>query len=113
MKSPITTHILNTQLGQPAKNVSVKLFMCTSEDYRLMAQSKTDNDGRIMQWPVDFQPQIGSFRLEFDTQGYFTSLQETCFYPRVVIDFKIDDVQQHYHVPLLLAAHGYSTYRGS
>jgi 5-hydroxyisourate hydrolase-like protein (transthyretin family) len=25
----------------------------------------------------------------------------------------VDDKAGHYHVPLLLAAHGYSTYRGS
>jgi 5-hydroxyisourate hydrolase len=31
----------------------------------------------------------------------------------VVIRFGIASPEQHYHVPLLLAPYGYSTYRGS
>ena len=38
---------------------------------------------------------------------------EQRFLDRVVIRFGINDVDQHYHVPLLLSPYGYSTYRGS
>jgi 5-hydroxyisourate hydrolase len=31
----------------------------------------------------------------------------------VPIRFGVSDASQHYHVPLLLSPHGYSTYRGS
>ena len=31
----------------------------------------------------------------------------------ILIAFKVESVKQHYHVPLLLSAFGYSTYRGS
>ena len=48
----------------------------------------------------------------FDTQAYFDAQNLTAFYPQVIIDFVISD-NSHYHVPLLLSAHGYSTYRGS
>ena len=34
-------------------------------------------------------------------------------YPYVEIVFEIADAKQHYHIPLLLAANGYTTYRGS
>ena len=35
------------------------------------------------------------------------------FYPEATIVFVVRDAAAHYHVPLLLSAHGYSTYRGS
>jgi len=35
------------------------------------------------------------------------------FYPEVHVMFEVGDPAQHYHVPLLLSAYGYSTYRGS
>ena len=34
-------------------------------------------------------------------------------YPYVEIVFEIRDSEQHYHIPLLLTANGYTTYRGS
>ena len=36
----------------------------------------------------------------------------TGFYPEVVVAFTVA-ADEHYHVPLLLTPHGYSTYRGS
>ena len=36
----------------------------------------------------------------------------TGFYPEVVVTFTVA-ADEHYHVPLLLTPHGYSTYRGS
>jgi 5-hydroxyisourate hydrolase len=55
----------------------------------------------------------GTYRLVFDTEGYFSNLDAECFYPQVTIAFKIADATQHYHVPLLLNPFGFSTYRGS
>jgi 5-hydroxyisourate hydrolase len=31
----------------------------------------------------------------------------------VTIVFAVKNVQEHYHIPLLLSPYGYSTYRGS
>ena len=35
------------------------------------------------------------------------------FVPEVPVTFEVSDPTQDYHVPLLLSAFGYSTYRGS
>ena len=51
----------------------------------------------------------GIYRLTFDTGAY----NPAGFFPEVAIVFRIDDPQQHHHVPLLLSPFGYSTYRGS
>jgi 5-hydroxyisourate hydrolase len=35
------------------------------------------------------------------------------FYPQVVIVFLVAQIEEHYHIPLLLNGFGYTTYRGS
>jgi 5-hydroxyisourate hydrolase len=49
--------------------------------------------------------------LRFDSAGYFGGADKT-FYPEVVVTFTVREGER-YHVPLLLAPYGYSTYRGS
>ncbi|NVK38480.1 MAG: hydroxyisourate hydrolase [Gammaproteobacteria bacterium] len=113
MKSAITTHILDVNLGKPAANVNVVLYKIESGDHIKIAESETNEDGRIIDWMGDAQREAGVYRITFDTDGYFNQLGERCFYPSVSIDFKIEYPAEHYHVPLLISAHGYSTYRGS
>ncbi|MGR6871029.1 hydroxyisourate hydrolase [Pseudomonas sp. HK3] len=113
MKSPITTHILDVNLGKPATNVAVTLYKIEHGDHIEIAEGKTNSDGRIVDWMGNAQRESGVYRITFDTDGYFKSLNQNCFYPSVSIDFKIEHPNEHYHVPLLITAHGYSTYRGS
>jgi 5-hydroxyisourate hydrolase len=63
------------------------------------------------------------YRMRFDTATYLAACKashpgfysDVPFYPEVCIDFEItpDQATTHYHIPLLLAPYGYSTYRGS
>lgn len=110
--SRITTHILDTSLGKPARNVAVTL---TNFDDEVVGRSQTDQDGRVkdlMSADVQTMP-TGRYRLSFDVATYFNETGRHCFYPVVHIDFEVDDPAQHYHVPLLISPFGYSTYRGS
>ena len=71
-------------------------------------------DGRVKPFfLVESHLDAGVYRLIFDTEGYFSTLNVKCFYPQVTIVFEINDTTQHYHIPLLLCPYGYSTYRGS
>lgn len=109
MKS-ISTHILDISRGKPAAGVKVVLeFLQT--DFSQIAEGVTDADGRVRDW--QFAMQTGTYRLRFEIADYFAKLSEKCFYPFVEIVFQVDNPDQHYHVPLLLSAYGYSTYRGS
>ncbi len=47
------------------------------------------------------------------TVGDYFALAQPRFLDRVPVRFAIADTGQHYHVPLLVALGGYSTYRGS
>ncbi|MFE3448023.1 hydroxyisourate hydrolase [Nonomuraea sp. NPDC059194] len=96
-----STHVLDAVTGRPAVGVQVRL----EHQGQVVAQGRTDDDGRIKGW----NPGAGVHRVVFDTGSY---LQDT-FYPEVVITFTVADPAEHYHVPLLLSPFAYSTYRGS
>ncbi len=113
MKSAITTHILDVNLGRPAANVAVILYRLNGSEYTQVAQDKTNQDGRIVDWMGDAEREAGIYKVVFDADGYFQSLGQECLYPSVSIDFRITAPEEHYHIPLLLSANGYSTYRGS
>lgn len=108
----ISTHILNAALGKPAVGVSVELLHETSQGYFSIDKQLTDIDGRIKAFNLDSFIQ-GNYQLVFYVENYFKSIDVECFYPKVCIDFKVSDIHQHYHVPLLISPFSYSTYRGS
>ncbi|MGE6572557.1 hydroxyisourate hydrolase [Psychrobacter namhaensis] len=121
MSATLSSHILDTHLGKPAAGIAVTLHRVHGSGATLLAHGTTNADGRVTpdSWQFDTaidstecQLKIGRYTVTFDTQSYFDAQQLTAFYPQVVIDFMVNDVS-HYHVPLLLSAHGYSTYRGS
>ena len=122
MSATLSSHILDTHLGKPAADIAVRLHRIPdSGDKILLAHGQTNSDGRVTPDDWQFESSIdsterqldtGRYTVTFDTQAYFDAQQLTAFYPQVVIDFVIKDAS-HYHVPLLLSAHGYSTYRGS
>ena len=51
-----------------------------------------------------------TMKLIFHAADY---LPQPAFFGDIVIRFHAGDSEGNYHVPLLLAPHGYSTYRGS
>jgi 5-hydroxyisourate hydrolase len=58
--------------------------------------------------------EAGAYQLVFHVGEYLRAMgQATPFYEVIAVDFVIADGARNYHVPLLLAPHGYSTYLGS
>jgi 5-hydroxyisourate hydrolase len=111
--SQLTTHILDTTLGKPARGVTIILFEQQSGNWKEMARGVTNQDGRITDLLDKKVPlPSGEYKLLFETKAYFDSLSTTSFYPYIEIVFNITG-SEHYHVPLLLNAFGYTTYRGS
>ncbi len=107
----ISTHILDTSLGNPASDVSVQLDKKSASGWELISQETTNNDGRIVfKYP---SPDAGIYRLTFKIENYFAKLKQEHFFQNIEITFKVTDGNRKYHVPLLLNPYGYSTYRGS
>lgn len=112
MKS-VSTHVLDTHRGRPAANVPVRLERKDGSAYTLLKEAATDADVRVKELVPEGELLPGVYRITFDTDAYFTAQSVEGFYPEASIVFTIRDASAHYHVPLLLSAHGYATYRGS
>ena len=96
--------------GRPAAGIPVTLdFQISHEEWKQLGQGMTDADGRIktLMEPAA-QLSKGIYRLTFNVESY-----NRAFYPRVVVEFRVENPKEHYHIPLLLGAFGYTTYRGS
>ena len=111
----ISTHILDTALGRPAADVPVSLARrvrwCLDA-----AEQRHHRCGWALQriccrWIR--RCEAGIYRVHFATAIYYETQEMKGLYPYVDIVFEIRDSEQHYHIPLLLTANGYTTYRGS
>lgn len=113
--SNITTHVLDTSRGEPAPGVPVTLeSQGPGGAWTPLASAATDADGRVRTFlPAAQRLEPGTYRLRFDTAAYFAARAQQAFFPWVEVAFTIRDPSRHHHVPLLLSAFGYSTYRGS
>jgi 5-hydroxyisourate hydrolase len=110
----ISTHILDTTLGRPATGVPVTLASMANGVWSLINKAVTDADGRCKYLLPPTQPlQPGTYRIRFETVVYYQRNQLEGLYPYVEIIFTVSDKEQHYHIPLLLTANSYTTYRGS
>ncbi|HMD18846.1 MAG TPA: hydroxyisourate hydrolase [Alloacidobacterium sp.] len=113
-KKGISTHVLDLTRGRPAEGVAVRLHRHEQGAWRVIAARRTDQDGRISSLLTDDEVlQSGFYRLRFGTSAYFRGKGVESFHPFVDIAFRVRDTAEHYHVPLLITPHGYSTYRGS
>ena len=111
--SAITCHVLDTSLGKPVAGLSVSLSRRVDRGFELIGQGVTDQDGRAKQLLGNATLTAGVYRLSFDVGAHYRSAARVSFYEWIEIQFRVDSVSEHYHVPLLLSPFGYSTYRGS
>jgi 5-hydroxyisourate hydrolase len=110
----ISTHILDTALGRPAESVPATLERMADGAWTTLNESVTDSDGRCKYLlPLGSPVEPGIYRVHFKTSVYYAKQELQGLYPYVEIVFEVIDSEQHYHIPLLLTANGYTTYRGS
>jgi 5-hydroxyisourate hydrolase len=109
----LSTHILDTALGRPAANVEILLSKQRGSEWRPLARGTTDADGRCKTLLGEHEMEAATYRLSFFIRPYFVAQAMTPLYPHIDITFEVNDPGSHYHIPLLLTANGYTTYRGS
>lgn len=104
----VSTHVLDTVEGRPAAGVAVTLHYLGETGHETLSSTSTDADGRVADLLGGSRLRTGVYRIVFNTAAF-----GNVFYPEVAIVFRVSDPDQHHHIPLLLSAYGYSTYRGS
>jgi len=109
----ISTHVLDVNRGKPASDVAVRLERQAGPgDWKLLHSARTDQDGRCGQLLPDGELSTGVYRLVFDTASYFDAQRMDGMYPVVDVTFRVREGESQFHLPLLLSANGYTTYRG-
>ncbi|HUY82447.1 MAG TPA: hydroxyisourate hydrolase [Acidobacteriaceae bacterium] len=112
--SKITTHVLDLGNGVPALGVKVELEQRKDEHWVTLGASVTNGDGRARDLlPAEAALETGVYRLRFHSGKYFAKNGVQALHPVVEIVFEVRDIAAHYHIPLLVTPHAYSTYRGS
>ena len=118
-QNPITTHILDTSQGKPAANVQIQLLVLQGKEWVTLSSGVTNQDGRIEDWQdnswyqnTSIEQLFGTYKIVFELDPYWETQLTPAFYPSAEVCFRLQD-KRHHHIPLLLNAFGYSTYRGS
>lgn len=109
----LSTHVLDTAQGRPASGVPLVLFRQAGGEWAELGRGSTDADGRCATLLGEAGLETGLYRLRFGIAPYFARQGLAPLYPYVEIVFNVADPAQHYHIPLLTTANGYTTYRGS
>nr|WP_174823157.1 hydroxyisourate hydrolase [Ruegeria arenilitoris] len=114
----MTTHVLDTARGCPAEGLKIALYKVSGNSHSKLVEMQTNTDGRTDSpiLPMDHF-KTGTYELIFFAGDYLRDThqvsEDLLFLDQIPIRFGMSDPESHYHVPLLLSAHGYSTYRGS
>lgn len=121
MPGKLTTHVLDTANGCPASGIAIALWKVDSnpniDSRTLLKTIKTNQDGRTdepLLKPKEMEK--GIYQLIFTIGEYFaqySTYAEPLFLDQIPIRFGINDIEAHYHIPLLVSPWSYSTYRGS
>src|SRR5262249_54076089 len=115
----LSTHVLDTRSGIPARGVKIELFESSANgDRRMLANAQTNQDGRTDAPLIGGRRvPIGRYELRFHMAEYFAAagaqLADPPFLDVVPIQFAVAEPEGHYHVALLATPWSYTTYRGS
>jgi 5-hydroxyisourate hydrolase len=106
----ISTHVLDVARGKPAAGIPVELYLGLAT----VTIAQTNADGRTDKPLLTAETlEPGGYDLTFHVGDYFRAQGIEAFFEKISISFVVTDTRASYHVPLLLAPYGYSTYRGS
>jgi 5-hydroxyisourate hydrolase len=114
----LTTHVLDTARGMPAAGIRIVLYRLSGNSHEKIAEAVTNADGRTDLPMLEGKGfAVGKYELVFCAGDYLRATGqaagEVLFLDEIPIRFGMTQDAAHYHVPLLLSAFGYSTYRGS
>ena len=110
--------MLDLTAGTPARGLTIELWRVEGAAPERLKTVVTNDDGRIDGTLLEGDAfAAGTYELRFMAGDYRRRAggapPEPPFLDVVPVRFGVADPHGHYHVPLLLSAYGYSTYRGS
>ena len=121
MAGRLTTHVLDIGRGRPAAGIAVTVYQLGRDGLReAVAAAVTNTDGRVDRSLLEGEQfHAGTYELVFEVGPYLSQQRQEReviaepLWDQVPIRLAVPDASEHYHIPLLIAPGGYSTYRGS
>ena len=109
----LSAHVLDTARGKAAEGIGIDVL----REGVLVHQAVTNQDGRTDAPLLSDGPlRIGRYELRFHVEDYYKgwpNVTDPPWYDIIPIRFGVAEAEGHYHIPLLLGAWSYTTYRGS
>jgi 2-oxo-4-hydroxy-4-carboxy-5-ureidoimidazoline decarboxylase len=109
----LSAHVLDTARGKAAEGVRIELF----REGVLLKEGLTNHDGRTEAPLLEDGPlRTGRYELRFHVEDYYAgwpNVTDPPWYDVIPVRFGVAEPEGHYHIPLLLGAWTYTTYRGS
>jgi 5-hydroxyisourate hydrolase len=106
----LSTHVLDTATGRPVAGLAVTTSIRKGDTWVVSGRVATDANGRAGDLLAGEPLEAATYRIVFATGAH---LGPAAFYPEVAITIRVVSPHESHHIPLLLAPHGYTTYRGS
>jgi 5-hydroxyisourate hydrolase len=97
----LSTHVLDTVIGAGAAGMRVDVTGPGGES----ASTTLDDGGRAV---LLEKISVGTYEISFHAGAY----QGGAFFGTIPVRFNVTDAAGKYHIPLILSAYGYATYRG-
>src|SRR5690349_12620110 len=115
MAARLSTHVLDTANGCPARDMQIELWSLDAENRKLLKSVRTNADGRTDQPLLSAEElRSGQYELVFCVGDYFATkgapASKLRFLDRIPVRFGIADANASYHIPLLVSPWAYSTY---
>jgi 2-oxo-4-hydroxy-4-carboxy-5-ureidoimidazoline decarboxylase len=109
----LSAHVLDTVRGKAAEGIRIEVF----REGVPITEAVTNHDGRTdAPLLADGPLRIGRYELRFHVEEYFAgwpNVADPPWYDVIPIRVGVAEPEGHYHIPLLLGAWTYTTYRGS
>jgi len=117
-RGSLTTHVLDIARGTAGAGMTIELWRAANREWSNLKTVVTNADGRTDD-PLLAGTTLtaGCYPVRFDVGSYFASAgvpaADPPYLDSVPVEVGVSNPEAHYHVPLIVAPWGYSTYRGS
>ena len=113
MAGGISIHAVDVASGRPAEGLRVEIWRIESAPVKV-AEGRLGANGQLDHPVVGGSGiQAGEYEVHFHLGEFFASGTGACFLTVAPFRFRIDEVDEHFHLPMKFTRWGYSLFRGA
>jgi 5-hydroxyisourate hydrolase len=113
MAGGISIHAVDVASGRPAQGLRVEIWRIELAPVRI-AEGRLGSNGQLDHPVVNGTgSEAGEYEVRFYLDEFFASGAGASFLTVAPFRFRIDDVNEHFHLPMKFTRWGYSLFRGA